>query len=155
VLLWLILLKIIKLYIDNYHLHYLLLTVYIIYCVSTLYIIDCIYRLLCLYICSALRLRRKIKYLSIICTNKHEIKCPTNKNGITLFHKKTIIQNRTEQNRTYIYLNLSINSLSFIILTIKQHTWKQWQCHKVIIINKILVYKLDYNYDDTQHFNML
>ena len=30
----------------------------------------------------------------------------------------------TEQNKTYIYLNLSINSLSFIIFTIKQHTWK-------------------------------
>jgi len=55
----------IKLYIDNYHVHYLLLTVYIIYWVSTLYIIDCIYRLLYVYICSALRLRRKIKYLSI------------------------------------------------------------------------------------------
>ena len=55
----------IKLYIDNYHVHYLLLTVYIIVCVSTLYIIDCIYRLLYVYICSALRLRRKIKYLSI------------------------------------------------------------------------------------------
>ena len=56
----------IKLYIDNYHVHYLLLTVYIIYCVSTLYIIDCIYRLLYVYICPALRLRRKI-------TNKRTI----------------------------------------------------------------------------------
>jgi len=54
-----------KLYIDNYHVHYLLFTVYIIYCVFTLYIIDCIYRLLYVYICSALRLRRKIKYLSL------------------------------------------------------------------------------------------
>jgi len=31
----------------------------------TLYVIECIYRLLCVYSCSAIRLRRKIKYLSI------------------------------------------------------------------------------------------
>jgi len=54
----------IKLYTDSNHVHYLLLTVNIIYCVSALYSIDCIYRLLYVYICSALRLRRKIKYLS-------------------------------------------------------------------------------------------
>jgi len=42
-----------------YYLLYLLFTVF-----HTLYIIDCIYRFMCVYICSALRLRRKIKYLS-------------------------------------------------------------------------------------------
>ena len=33
---------------------------------------------------------------------------------VVKFHNFTWSINRTEQNRTYIYLNLSINSLSFI-----------------------------------------
>ena len=94
-LLWLILYKIINLYTGIMYIiyyllyisftvcvHYLLLTVYIVYCVCTLYIIDCINCLLCVYICSALRLRRKIKYLSL---RRNEVQSVDNYNFQLLY----------------------------------------------------------------------